>query len=169
MSRQPIGLPRSGQTGTMTGLVERLSTSFATITGTRGAKGIFLIYFDDDNYFLPGAISTIRMAVRHDMDALYLFKMEDPDGTVLKWIDPVVDEDNTDTACGVVPIRHAHLVNGWLDPDYYNADNTFMVEMSQVVPQTVFINAVTFVYTGGRFGNEDLETSQTRSLLIMQA
>ena len=95
--------------------------------------------------------------MRHNLDALYLFKMADPDGTVLKWKDPVVNEDNTDTACGVVPIRHAHLANGWLDPDYYNADTAFMIEMSQVVPQTVFINAVTFVYTGSRFGAVDSE------------
>ena len=32
---------RSGQTGTMRGLVERLSMHCATITGTRGAKGTF--------------------------------------------------------------------------------------------------------------------------------
>ena len=121
--------------------------------------GDFLIYFDDDNYFLPGAIDIIRTAVRLDTDALYMFKMQTPSGELLRWVDPNVNWRNTDTGGGVSPVQYAHLLTSWTNPDRHNADNRFFVDLSNIVPRTVFVDAVTYVYTGVHYG-KDVETSK---------
>jgi hypothetical protein len=43
----------------------------------RSKAGDFVMFADDDNYYKPDALQTVRSVVQHDFDALYVFQMWD--------------------------------------------------------------------------------------------
>ena len=49
----------------------------ATIKNNHGSRkpGDFILFADDDNWYQPDALQTVRTVVQHDYDALYIFQM----------------------------------------------------------------------------------------------
>ena len=43
-------------------------------------KGEFVMFADDDNWFVSDALDTVRAHVYHDRDALFVFQLEKTDG-----------------------------------------------------------------------------------------
>ena len=49
----------------------------ATIKSNHGSRkpGDFILFADDDNWYQPDALQTVRTVVQHDFNALYIFQM----------------------------------------------------------------------------------------------
>lgn len=73
--------------------------------GLSHATGTHLVFGDDDDVFLPGALDAIRATVD---DRPWMFRMVDPNGAVL-WQTPEVRQGNHGTPQFVVPNDPARL------------------------------------------------------------
>jgi hypothetical protein len=69
---------------------------------TARARGDFVLFIDDDDYYLPGAFEQIRQACQTDPEAMYVFRGRWSDGRVL-WQSPVVAMGNVSTQLVAVP------------------------------------------------------------------
>ena len=80
----------------------------ATIKSNHGSRkpGDFILFADDDNWYQPDALETVRTVVQHDFDALYIFLMAvhmQPDKFIPALDNGEVEVGNVDT--GELDIR----------------------------------------------------------------
>lgn len=82
----------------------------ATIKNSHGWRkpGDFIMFADDDNWYTPDALETVRTVVQHDYDALFIFQMErifhsQPAGRFIPDLDRngEVEVDNVDTGAAL--------------------------------------------------------------------
>lgn len=90
--------------------------------GMRVATGDYLLFVDDDDVFVTGALQVVREAARRWPGRPMLFRFIDHNGLVL-WRDPVVREANVSTAQIVFPNRPEYL-GTW--GDRYEGDYDFI-------------------------------------------
>jgi glycosyltransferase involved in cell wall biosynthesis len=69
--------------------------------GMTAAKGDYLAFIDDDDYYLPHALEFMRTAILEDPGKVFLFKIED--GVRAIWEDERVRFSNVSTQMFVVP------------------------------------------------------------------
>lgn len=72
------------------------------------ARGNTLLFMDDDDVYLPGALSAVRAAVAAEPDRLHIFRMRYASGGEL-WTWPQVMQGNVSTQMIAVPNRPADL------------------------------------------------------------
>jgi hypothetical protein len=72
------------------------------------ARGTHLVFCDDDDALLPGAVQAIRAGAEAHPNRPLMFRMIEPGGQVL-WRDPVVRCGNHGTPQFVTPNEHARL------------------------------------------------------------
>ena len=94
------------------------------------AYGNFLLFIDDDDVYLPGAIDAIRKGCDEAWDAMHFFRMRYPDGRVL-WQNKTQIEDNLSTQMLAAPNR-----TSWLGQwgDRYAGDADFVVSTLKLLP-----------------------------------
>ncbi|CAK0732654.1 hypothetical protein CVIRNUC_000161 [Coccomyxa viridis] len=113
-------------------------------------KGDFVMFADDDNWYVPDALSTVRAVVSNDWDALYVFQLQmaESPGSRIPNIHQggEVEYGNVDSGCGVIPVKHVHH-SDWFQ-DVYGADGQFYHQLSERLPRTYLIPKVIFVYSG---------------------
>ncbi len=66
------------------------------------AKGDYLLFIDDDDCYVDGALATIRSAIEEAPGRIHVFKMRYSDGREL-WTDPEIRPCNVSTQMFVVP------------------------------------------------------------------
>lgn len=117
--------------------------------------GDFVLFADDDNYYLPNALSKIRGIVQHDLDALFFFQANITNGSPIPDVwnnaNPVIG--NIDSGCGVTPTKYAqHAVWAGIKHPLLGVvccgDHQFYNEVSNLVPRTYFIAKLIYVHTG---------------------
>lgn len=86
------------------------------------ATGDYLLFLDDDDVYVPGALQVVREAAAQWPDCPMLFRFIDKNGAVL-WRDPVVREGNVSTVQIVFPNRPEWL-GAW--GDRYEGDYDFI-------------------------------------------
>ena len=76
--------------------------------GMQIATGDALLFMDDDDIYVPGALDLVREGLTQRPDCLLLFRFLDKHGGLI-WRDPVIRETNVGTPCFVVPNRREWL------------------------------------------------------------
>ena len=71
--------------------------------GMTVAKGDYLAFMDDDDYYLPGAFKAMRKAILEYPGKLFLFKIEDGPRTI--WENETIRFSNISTQMFVIPNR----------------------------------------------------------------
>lgn len=66
------------------------------------AKGDFLAFIDDDDFYLPGHREKMEQAIQENPDIPTLFRFTYPNGDVI-WKEPVIEPGNVSTAMILVP------------------------------------------------------------------
>ena len=63
----------------------------------RSKAGDFVMFADDDNYYTPDALATVRSAVHHDPDGLYIFQMDNGGGRIPSLVSGEIESGNVDS------------------------------------------------------------------------
>lgn len=99
------------------------------------ATGTHLLFLDDDDAYLPGALQTIRALVTATPDRPILTKMITPSGIVI-WREKVVRLANQGTPCLIVPNDPARL-GTW--STRYVGDYDFLVSTLATYPKDAVV------------------------------
>lgn len=62
-----------------------------------------MLFMDDDDVYLPGALAAAREAFYAEADRVHIFRIVASDGTLFVWQDPVLRLANVSTQCVLVP------------------------------------------------------------------
>jgi len=103
----------------------------------RAARGDYLLFMDDDDAYVPGALDVVRAAVEQDKTAgqrMHLFRMQYANGAQL-WADPTVRLGNVSTQMVVVPwgVTRMFASCRW-NEDLYEGDYHFIAACADRVP-----------------------------------
>jgi len=84
----------------------------------------YFIFIDDDDIFVPGALTIIRQAIGSSEPCPWFFRMIDPLGQTL-WKNQVIDRGNVGGSMLVVPNDPARL-GRWSDSNGHDSDFLFI-------------------------------------------
>lgn len=135
---------------------KRSDVGYSARNNYRNRGGDFVLFADDDNYYMPDAFSTVRSTVQGDHNALYVFQVNFTTGHAPVpnvWSNANTIVANIDTGGGVTPTKYARY-GEWkseVDPDLgYGCcgDHHFYDQISSYVPRTYFIAKVIYMHTG---------------------
>ncbi len=105
------------------------------------ARGSHLIFMDDDDAFLPGALATMRRFADAHPGRIGIFRMVYPDGRIL-WADPSLRVGNVSTQMLCVPNIPGKL-GRWDSPGSpRTADYAFLESTVAVQGEPIFQDAI---------------------------
>ena len=116
--------------------------------GMKYATGTHLVFGDDDDAFLPGAVTAIREALDFRPNRPHMFRMIDPNGAIL-WVDPVVRMGNHGTPQFVAPNDPEKL--GQFG-HRYEGDFDFVESTLELYPPASLVWDTTILYGCRSFG-----------------
>ena len=98
--------------------------------GMERARGDYLLFIDDDDVFLPGALSAFCAVLIKQPDHIPVFRMQTPDGRLI-WDKTTLTVGNVGTAIFAVPNQRQQLPS-W--GTRYEADFDFLEACSKLWP-----------------------------------
>lgn len=119
--------------------------------GTEVADGDYIMYCDDDDALLPGAISAVRRAIRRHPGQPHMFRMIDPNGLPL-WQTPEIKVGNVGTPMFVFPNIPAQM--GRWTPGKYEGDFDFMQSTLALYPPNSLVWDSTIICGCRTFGGD---------------
>lgn len=97
--------------------------------------GRVMLFIDDDDRYLPGALARVRAAVHAQPARIHIFRIAKTDGRPFVWSEPVLRVDNVSTQCFAVPWSAARSAS-W--GDRYAGDYDFIAAAVAALGEPVF-------------------------------
>lgn len=111
----------------------------------RARRGNGLVFYDDDDLVLPGALTAIRDAYRQNADVMHIFRMRH--GPTHIWREPLVRQGNVSTQMVCVPAEQA-VFSKW--SDRYEGDYDFIVGIVRTFGEPTWHDTIVAHHNGAR-------------------